>query len=192
MSIIKIDYNDNFAIRIKERAVFEYCNHYLIKFELANCSYIDHPEIYFVEITKNNVSDCIGMGFSVERMKKYLLEQNLYMKGYIYYSKNGNKPVGCVWVAFKGADEFQYRIRYVDAFGFDFAVNPSYRGQGIVGFMIHELLILLKEKGINSLYASVRKNNKSALRAYNKFGATIVSNKKFYRVLGIRIPYPII
>ena len=114
------------------------------------------------------------------------------MRGYVYYNRIDNKPVGCVWVAYKGANEFQYRIRKIDAFGFDFAVNNAYRGQGIVGFMIYELLLTLKNEGINVLYASVRKNNRSALKAYDKTGAVIVESKRFFRVAGIRIPYPII
>lgn len=100
--------------------------------------------------------------------------------------------MGYVWVAYKGANEFQYRIRRIDAFGFDFAVHPAYRGQGIVGFMIYELLVSLKNEGIDALYASVRKNNQSAIRAYKKLGAVIVGSKKFCRFAGIRIPYPIL
>lgn len=192
MAFIKIERSDNFAIRLNQRTAFEYCNHFLIRFTLDNCSYVNHPELYRKNISISNVDDCNGMGFSVVRMKNYLLKQSDHMKGYIYYNRIDNKPVGCVWVAYKGANEFQYRIRKIDAFGFDFAVNNEFRGQGIVGFMIYELLLALKKEGINVLYASVRKNNRSALKAYDKIGAVIVESKRFFRVAGIRIPYPII
>lgn len=192
MAFFSIDRSGNFSIRLKQRTVFEYCDHFLMRFVLADCRCVNHPEVYRVNISLSNVDDCNGLGFSVVRMRNYLLKQSAHMKGYIYYNKIDNNPVGCVWVAYKGANEFQYRIRKIDAFGFDFAVNNAYRGQGIVGFMIYELLLSLENEGIDVLYASVRKNNKSAIRAYEKIGAVIVGTKKFYRFAGIRIPYPMI
>lgn len=148
MAFIQIDRSGNFAIRLKQRTVFEYCDHFLMRFSLNNnYSHIVHPELYCANISLSNVDHCNGMGFSVVRMKDYLTTQSAYIKGYIYYNKADNRPVGCVWVAYKGANEFQYRIREIDAFGFDFAVKNAYRGQGIVGFMIYELLLSLKNEG---------------------------------------------
>lgn len=192
MALIQIDRSENFPIRLKQRTVFEYCDHFLMKFSLDTCGSVVPPEIYRANISLSNVDDCYGMGFSVVRMKRYLQKQSAHMKGYMYYSRMNDNPVGCVWVAYKGANEFQYRIRKIDAFGFDFAVNSAYRGQGIVGFMIYELLLSLKNEGIDALYASVRKNNPSALRAYEKIGAVIVESKRFCRLAGIRIPYPVL
>lgn len=190
MALIQIDRSGNFAIRLMHRTAFEFCDHYLMKFSLDNCSYVNHPELYWANISLSNVEDCNGMNFSVARMKEYLRTQNSYMRGYIYYSKINNNPVGCVWAAYRGANEFQYRIRNVDAFGFDFAVKNEYRGHGIVGFMIFQLLRSLQDEGIHDLYASVRKNNYAAISAYEKIGAVKVGRKRFCRLAGIRVPYP--
>lgn len=189
---VRIDHSGNFAIRVNERAAFEYCDHYLMKFSIQNCRCREHSELYCVAATPENVDDCDGFGFSVNRMKDYLHHQNDRMKGFVYYSRIDNTPVGCIWVAYKGANEFQYRIRKVDAFGFNFAVRSEYRGQGIIGFMIYELLRKLEQEGIDTSYASVRRNNRSALRAYEKCGAVIISRRKFFRIAGVRISYPII
>lgn len=192
MSLLKIDHSGNFAIRLRGRAVFEYCNHYIVKFDVSKCSCVAHPELRMEPINLDNVDLCDGMGFSTKRMRMYLSEQSYCMKGYLYSRIADNKPVGCVWVAFHGANEFQYRVRRVGAFGFDFAVKPEFRGQGIVGFMICNLLKELHEDGVDVLYVSVRKNNTSAIRAYTKMGGSLVASKRFFRVLGMRIPYPII
>ena len=190
MAFIQIDRSGNFAIRLMHRTAFEFCDHFLMKFSLDNCSCVDHPELYRTNISLSNVEDCNGMSFSVARMKNYLRTQSSYMRGYIYYSKTNNEPVGYVWVAYRGANEFQYRIRTIDAFGFDFAVKNEYRGHGIVGFMIYQLLLLLQDEGIHDLYASVRKNNYAAISAYEKIGAVKVGRKRFCRFAGIRVPYP--
>lgn len=58
--------------------------------------------------------------------------------------------------------------------------------------MICDLLKELNEDGVDVLYASVRKNNTSAIKAYTKMGGSLVASKSFFRVLGMRIPYPII
>lgn len=192
MSLLRIDRSGNFAIRLCERAIFEYCNHYIVRFDASICSCVAHPELVMAPITDDNVDLCNGMEFSTERMRRYLLEQGSHMRGYLYSTVADNKPVGCVWVAFRGANEFQYRVRRIDAFGFDFAVKPEFRGQGIVGFMICDLLNNLGKNGVDVLYASVRKNNTSAIKAYTKMGGSLVASKRFFRVGGVRIPYPII
>lgn len=129
MAFIQIDRSGNFAIRLMHRTAFEFCDHFLMKFSLDNCSCVDHPELYRANISLSNVEDCNGMSFSVARMKNYLRTQSSYMRGYIYYSKTNNQPVGYVWVAYRGANEFQYRIREIDAFGFDFAVKNAIEGK---------------------------------------------------------------
>lgn len=130
MALFRIDHSGNFAIRLCERAIFEYCNHYIVRFDVSKCSCIAHPELMMEQINFDNVDLCNGMGFSTTRMRRYLSEQSSYMKGYLYSKAADNKPVGCVWIATCGANEFQYRVRRVDAFGFDFAVKPEFPRTG--------------------------------------------------------------
>lgn len=117
MALIQIDRSGNFAIRLMHRTAFEFCDHFLMKFSLDNCSCVNHPELYRANISLSNVDDCNGMSFSVARMKNYLCTQSSYMRGTLYYNKTNNEPVGYVWVAYRGANEFQYRIRNVMPLG---------------------------------------------------------------------------
>ena len=65
MAFIQIDRSGNFAIRLMHRTAFEFCDHFLMKFSLDNCSCVDHPELYRTNISLSNVEDCNGMSFSV-------------------------------------------------------------------------------------------------------------------------------
>ena len=79
MALVQIDRSQNFSIRLKERTAFEYCNHFLMKFSLDNCSYVDHPDLCRTNISLSNVDDCNNMGFRVDRMKRYLLTQSAHI-----------------------------------------------------------------------------------------------------------------
>ena len=54
--------------------------------------------------------------------------------------------------------------------------------------MIGYAFRLCQREGIKYIYTSVRKNNISAWRAYNKIGYELVENRKFVRFLGNNIP----
>lgn len=193
MKLLYIDKRENFMIRLMERTFFEYCHHYLIEFDLKNFNKVrSHPELLRKRITLQNVDECTGIAFNVNRMKSYLIHQNDKVEGFLYYTKDTNETVGCIWVMYRGGNEFQYRMRKVDAFGFDFGIRSQFRGQGYIVWMIYELLLHLKEKRIEKLYASVRTNNQSAIKAYNKAGMRIVREERFFRIVGIRVLYPIV
>lgn len=193
MKLLYVDKRENYMIRLMERTLFEYCHHYLIEFALdrfEKCK--SYPDLVCKKITLQNVDECTGIAFNVNRMKAYLTHQPDKVDGFLYYTKDTGETVGCIWVMYRGGNEFQYRVRNVEAFGFDFGIRGKFRGRGIIVWMIHELLLYLQKKGIRTLYASVRTNNKSAIKAYTKAGMKIVREKRFFRIVGIRIPYPIV
>ena len=45
MALFRTDHSGNFAIRLCERAIFEYCNHYIVRFDVSKCSCVVHPEL---------------------------------------------------------------------------------------------------------------------------------------------------
>ena len=191
--IFSINKTGNYSIRIFKRSIFEFCNHYLISFSLDQFPMSFSDELLKMEkINEDNLHYLKHIGYKYKTMNKYIKDKKELQEGFIYFTKDTHEPVGCIWVMYKGGNEAQYRIRNIDAFGFYFAVFPKFRGNRYIEYFIYNLLKHLETKGIHSLYASVRKNNKSALRAYERAGMKIEANQKFYRIIRLHIPYPII
>ena len=190
---ISIDKTENYTICLFEHRLFEICDHYLISFSLDRFSMKFPYDLLNMErIDKDNMQYLKNIGFNYITMSKYILEKNEPIDGFMFFTQDKHEPVGCIWVMYKGGNEAQYRIRNIDAFGFYFAVFPKFRGNRYIEYFIYRLLKHIERKGINKLYASVRKNNESALRAYSRAGMKIESSKRFYRFIKWRIPYPII
>ena len=192
MKLFEIQKEENWTLCLLGHRLVEYCDHFLISFKLERMQEICHPhiELYKKPIKLDNVQECERSPYSVERMKQYLRSEPV--EGFLYYTADTNEPVGCIWVMYKGGNELQYRVRHVDAFGFDFCVFPRFRGNGLIGVFIKDLLLHLKTKGIDTLYASVRRNNYSALKAYQKINMNVEKRKRFGRIRNFRIPYPVI
>lgn len=189
--ILRINKADNFTVYLLGHNVFEFCNHKLISFSKTDFNtVIDNKRVYKKLIDNTNVDICKRAPYSFSNIKNYINTQSDNLNGLIYYLKDTDKPVGCLWIMYKNGDELQYRIRNIDAFGFYFCVFDEYKGKGLINDMIQDAVDFLSEKGIDRLYASVRKNNLSALKAYKKVGYRFEKNKRFCTLLKIRIPYP--
>lgn len=184
---IRIDREGNPKLLINEKAAFVLCKHCIMKFSL---DFIDNEpldmSLRHEEITFDNLVDCIEMQTNIEKARDYLNNQTT-IKGHIFYL--GQDPVGLIWIGYRGTNEYEYKVRDTDAFGFDFVVNNRYRGQGIIERMIYEVLLELKKEGISEMLASVRKNNQAAIHAYEKIGAKVVDHKNWIRLVGRNIPY---
>ena len=191
--LFAIDKSENFTICLFEHRLFEICDHYLISFSLDRFSMSFSEDLLDIEkVDVSNLHYLRHSGFIFRLMSKYIREGKEPVEGFIFFTKNEHEPVGCIWVMYKGGNEAQYRVRNIDAFGFYFSVFPKYRGNRYIEFFIFSLLKYLETKGIHRLYASVRKNNISALKAYTRAGMKIEAEKKFFRLISLRIPYPII
>ena len=90
---------------------------------------------------------------------------------------------------YRGGDHFQYRVRNIDALIYQIEVYPEFRGHGACGHMMRQTFKYLETRNINDAYWSVRKNNKSAIKAYDKLDAKQVDRRRFLRVLKVNIPY---
>lgn len=188
-----IDKTENYTICFFGHRLFEICDHYLISFSLESMEMnFQNVNLVSEKITKDNIHYLKNSGFNYDIMCKYIIGETEPVDGFIFFTCDIHKPVGCIWAMYKGGNEAQYRIRNIDAFGFYFSVFPEFRGNQYIEYFIYTMLNYLKTKNINKLYASVRKNNASALKAYKRAGMKIESEKRFYRLVKWRIPYPIV
>ena len=172
---------DPFQLRFHDRQLFALYDHFLTYFDLskANEAFEMDPGLTVEPVNLDNVDDCENESFWVERMKRYLQEQPDYVNGFIFRDTVTTKPVGFLWVMFPGGNEFQYKVRKVDAFLFDVYVSPESRGCGICGKMFQYMFAYLKLRGVVTVALGVRVKNKSAIRAYEKQGGILKERRRF-------------
>jgi len=186
--MISIDTDEYLEIRINKRHLFTYTKHKIIAIQRVYCSRSECTQYEFVPISLENLENCSQGSFSVYRMRQYLEKQSERIKGFFLRNNDGDY-LGYIWIAFRGADEFQYRIRHLDAFFFDVCVFPQYRGNGIMRQMFSMVFDELEKYGIDVVYGAVRPNNLTALRAYQKLHCQVYKKKSFIRFLRWNIPY---
>ena len=185
--LISIDTTENFTIKLLNHNLFV-INDYLI----YHADFIDIPKIdtkfEMRKITFDNVCLCSKGDFSMARMHKYLKEKADDTEGFLFF--DGDEAIGYLWIMYRGGNHFQYRVRNIDALIYQIDVFPEFRGHGACGVMMRQAFNYLQvQKRISDAYWSVRKNNISAIRAYDKLGAKQVDRKIFLRVLKVNIPY---
>lgn len=65
---------------------------------------------------------------------------------------------------------------------YNIAVLPEYQRQGLAGRLFEQLLILLHEKNVHTLFLEVRTSNQKAIQCYQKVGFTYQGvRKKYYK-----------
>ncbi len=194
--LFSVEKDENYTICFLGHRLLEICDHYLISFSLDSFTLFDDNytdnNLAAEKISEQNVEYLRNIGYNYKTISRYVYGKKEPEEGFIYFTKEEHKPVGCIWVMYRGGNEAQYRVRHVDAFGFYFFVFPKFRGNHYIEYFIFNILKHLKAQGIDKLYASVRKNNDRALKAYRKAGMKIEASKRFYRFIRWRIPYPIV
>ena len=155
---------------------------------IMSCARPDLPssDIYAEEITLHNVDSCADTTFSLKQMKKYLTKQKQYVKGFLFRKKESGELIGYLWITFRCGNELEYKIRHIDAFASFVYVFPQFRGNGYAGKM---LVTIMHSLNLKELYLAVRKDNYSAVRAYEKVGFEFKEQKSFFRLLRINVPY---
>ncbi len=185
--LIWIDRTENFTIKLRNHNFFVF-NDYIIYRANFNDISKSNANLDMRKISSDNVELCSKGDFSMARMRKYLKEKVGETEGFLFF--NGDEPVGYLWIMYRGGNHFQYRVRNIDALIYHIEVFPDFRGNGICGLMMRQTFEYLQSKrNITCAYWSVRKNNISAIRSYDKLGATQVKRKRFIRLLKINIPY---
>lgn len=180
-----------FSIRFRHRELYAFFDHHLMYFELTQEKALQYSDEWLAEaITIKNVDDCANEVFSCGRMKRYLLEQPDYVNGFLFREAKTGKTAGFLWIMYPGGNEFQYRVRKVDAFLFDVYVSPDFRGHGLCGQMFQYVFDYLKKNGKKTVALGVRTNNPSAIKAYKKAGGVIKARKRFIQLAHrYNIPY---
>lgn len=172
-----------FSIRINNRELYAFYDHYLMYFDLCNKENVElSSEWLFEKITEANIDNCKNETFSVGRMKRYLKEQSQFVEGFLARNMNTGTPAGFLWIMYPGGNEFQYRVRRVDAFLFDVYVFPEFRGKGLCGQLLYYVFDHLKENMKKTVALGVRTDNNSAIRAYQKAGGIIKSRRKYIQL----------
>lgn len=175
--------NHPFSIRYRNRELYAYYDHYLMYFDLRDINKVSASNSWSVErITEDNIDACTNETFSVGRMKRYLREQSQYVEGYLARCKKSGKPAGFMWIMYPGGNEFQYRVRRVDAFIFDVYVFSEYRGRGLCGQMFQHVFELLRNNSKSVAALGVRTDNQSAIQAYQKAGGVIKSRRRYIQL----------
>ena len=176
---------DPFQLLFHNRQIFAFYDHYLTYFDLQKTTdtYELDPSLTVEQINLDNVEDCDNESFWIGRMKRYLQEQPNYVNGFVFRDAETQAPVGFLWVMYPGGNEFQYKIRKVDAFLFDVYVSPEHRGRGLCGKMFQYVFAYLKHRGAVTAGLAVRVKNTSAIRAYEKLGGVFKKRKKFIQFI---------
>lgn len=153
--------------------------------------YIDDIEL---DYKKNNIE------FVYINMQNHQLVKNLrgerYVKQFIkhidmndigIYALVNNKPVGYGWLKKKGSKDYFYKIENID-YLCRFFVKPEYRGQGIYPKIIHQLMLISKEKFCSKqFYISVEHTNQASINGIKKVGFKLVRQIKFIRCMKITL-----
>lgn len=179
------------GIKILGKNIFQVYKHHIMRldYQATDCD----SELVLRKINLDCIGEelkPIGTTVTVSNLMRLVRTNSGRCEGFKLV--NGEKPVGTIWVMYKGSDDLEYRIRNIEAYIFDVFVNDDYRGRGYAGEMIQKLMLYLHERGINTAYLAVSTSNKSAIKAYIKTGFTTVRDTSFARILKINVPYHVL
>lgn len=174
------------VVRKRLKGVFSIRRHFIMELPLASVegSLPSGLKFSLAESSADVIDGTYGRAIQLALMRKNgsLCEQ--------YIMRNEQAAiVGTLSLMYRGGNELEYRIRNIDAFVYNLAVLPEWRGRGYAGAMITSLASVLRPKGIDSIYLAVSEDNAAAIHAYNKVGFETVCKKMFVRTFKLNIPY---
>ncbi len=127
---------------------------------------------YLDSRTDLNKADLNAFRIKTENELKQLLPEGLATEGQHFYKalNNQQKAVGIIWVGAHAKHPAD------TAWGWDFFVYPEFQN-GLMGYrMLQEGAILLKSLGYKKLHSCVHKDNKRAVRLYEKLGFKVIAD----------------
>jgi len=182
---LTIDNSQNFTVKIFGKNIVTYFNHIIMEISRENfvCD-CEHNEFIVKEMNEDVLEDMKISEFG--NLQARILKNKYPDKfcGLALYL--GNDICGYICGLRPMSREVQYQIKNCEFFVKYVFVYEEFRGKRIASKLFEELFKKLEE---NSLTLAVRKNNISAIRAYNCLGGESVCEKKFLRVLKLNIPY---
>lgn len=183
--VLTIDNRQNLTVKILGRNIFTYFNHIIMQISresfVCDCK---HNEFIIKEMNEDVFKDMKTSEFGnlqARALKNKYPDKfcglALYLEDDICGYICGLRPV---------SREAQYRIENCEFFVKYVFVYEKFRGKRVASKLFEELF---KKTGENTLTLAVRKNNISAIKAYQRLGGKSICENKFLRVLKLNIPY---
>lgn len=188
--LIEIKKDTNYTVCVLGRGLAVYFNHRLIRFSVAeHCrETIDTETIEIRQIDASNAAICRA-SVSAKTLSGFL-NSGMPIQGFLFFDRVSGDPIGYYWLFFDGARDSEYSVRgngeaalisYVYVF-------DGYRGRRMAALLYRHAFAVCSENAVKDLYASVRKNNTAAWKAYERIGFEDLGPRKFLRLLGRNIP----
>ena len=162
-------------LKIANKNIITYYSHYIME-QIAEIHIECDLSVDTNEITLENIDQLDKLnGFDISYLKKELKKGS---KIFGIYAYTDDKIIGYVWCALKGGKDRQYLVKDSDIYIFDVFTDSRFRGHNIAPYLINLLTKKYASDG-SKIRLAVRKSNTSAIRAYQKIGFSIVSEKNF-------------
>ena len=182
---------DFVVLKLFGKALFAHYHHHIMSAELAKLRGTALPDdVCFEPLAPASIEELRGMTtLRVDKLKAVMSKNQGLCEAFVLRERSSGKPVGTVWVMYRGGNDVEYRIRNIDAYIFDVYVSKECRGRGYAGVMICGLAGHLLAKGISAAHLAVSTANSSAIRAYEKIGFQKERDLSFFRILKVNLPY---
>ncbi len=170
------------------RGIISFRHHYIMKIRFNG--FIE-KEIESDLILKkvSEYSELIDGTYSINLQVKILDTNIRKCDTFILKDNSAQNTIGTICVMYRGGNELEYKIRDAEAFIYNVMIKEFFRGKGYAGIMIQMLGVKLRKLNIKEAYLAVSIDNHSAIKAYQKTGFEIVSEKKFLRIMKRNFPY---
>lgn len=182
--------DENHMVLIAGKCLGGFYDHRLIRFPVSNYTQEQaiQIELEICPVDASNADRCRPV-MSAKGISDYL-NQKEAVQGWLFLDSQTKETAAMYWLFFKGAVEAEYRVRGDGeaALISDIYVFESYRGRRIVSRLLDHAFSVCRERGVRYLYASVRKTNPSAWKAYDRIGYEDTGTRRFFRLLGHNIP----
>lgn len=190
MKPIEIKTDTNVMIRVFGKTLAVRYDHRLIRFPLSRSYEASAGGKAFTirRIDRQNADVC-RINMSAKGISRYLQAGDT-IRGYLFQDPDSGEAVGYYWLFFRGAREAEYTVRGngESALISNIYVFEAYRGQRIFGQLLLHAFSVCRENGAQYLYASVRKNNASAWKGYDRIGYEEMGSRRFFRFVGHNVP----
>ena len=182
--------DENHMVLIAGRCLAGFYDHRLIRFPVSGCGgeQAFPTDLEICPVDASNADRCRPV-MSARGISDYLKQKEV-TRGYLFLDPQTKETAAMYWLFFKGAAEAEYRVRGNGeaALISDFYVFEAYRGRRIASRLLNHAFSVCRERGVTYLYASVRKTNPSAWKAYDRIGYEDTGTRKFFRLLGHNFP----
>ena len=171
-------------MKIFGKRVFTVYKHYVYRLNYSESNLVPVNRLEAFEVTDETFSMIHGS----KALYKMITEQKDRVQGFGFKNEAGN-VIGHLFIMYKGGVEVMYKIQNIDAYLFAVRIYSEYQGNGYAPEMISWIIKELHEKGFDTIYLTVQKKNKRAIKIYEKLNFKVIDQRSFIRILKLNIPY---